>query len=173
MSGRSAQIFGNAQESSEKFDYFVCGVAGALFAYIGENYHPLKFGCGISLLEPVALLLLAASFFVGLKHIETGIAIKRINYQLLVAAERSGQLADALSKEGNMFYNAEGLEVMTRQQAEAARALYLNNMKILNAKIEEATIPHNRLYTARNILLMLGFLCIFLAKILQPYTQVA
>jgi hypothetical protein len=42
----SLTIFEKEHEAREKYTYFVCGLAGALFAYIGKDYfpdHPLNY----------------------------------------------------------------------------------------------------------------------------------
>jgi hypothetical protein len=102
---RSIELFGITQKSSERFDYFVCGVAGALFAYIGEHYEPHKLEFGFSLLEPISLVMLACSFFVGLKQIETVIVQRRINYKILDVSERAGNMTRALSGGNGPYYN--------------------------------------------------------------------
>ena len=83
MSERSIEVYFKADESSEKFDYFVCSVAGALFAYIGRDYVPRKLGLGIPLIEPLSLVFLVASFYCGIKRIECKIHARRLNHKRL------------------------------------------------------------------------------------------
>jgi hypothetical protein len=171
VSTRSTDYFGQMQESSEKFDYFVCGVAGALFAYIGQSYHPQKLVFGISVLEPISLLMLAASFFVGLKHLEMVLVVRRINFLRLDAAEKIGGLTEALNSGPGPYYNATGPEFLDREQTQALRKQYLDQMKLLVGDREVATTKAATFYRVRNALLFLGFLAIFLSKILQPYAN--
>jgi hypothetical protein len=167
---RSIELFGITQQSSEKFDYFVCGVAGALFAYIGEHYTPQRFEIGISLLDPSALLFLAGAFFVGLKQIETVIVMRRINFKIVDSSERAGNMTKALSGgTGGPYYNEEGGEILTLADVHRIRQERIQEREALQPKLQEATLKAQRLYKVRDWLLILGFLCVFASKILKPY----
>jgi hypothetical protein len=65
MNETSFDLFSKEHAASERFDYFVCGIAGALFAYIGQAYTPHTFGSRYYYLMPAALLL-TVSFLFGL-----------------------------------------------------------------------------------------------------------
>jgi hypothetical protein len=88
----SIEVYRRSHEAAEKLDYFICGVGGALFAYIGQNYIPHKLEFGISLLEPLALIFLAGAFFAGLKRIETCNAQTNINHEQLKLNDESKEL---------------------------------------------------------------------------------
>ena len=97
MSERSIEIFKMSQAAWDKFDYFVCGSSGALFAYIAQTYVPQKLALWYPLLEPLALLLLAGSFVVGLLRIESCGHLGTLNFKLLHAGECAGELTKFLA----------------------------------------------------------------------------
>ena len=173
MSTRSTELFYRLHESAEKFDYFVCGVSGALFAYIGQNYHPQKLEIGISLYEPISLLFLAGAFFVGLMHVERVVLNRYINFQMLHAGEAAGNIMTAL-KSGQMSYdNKDSGETLDRQQAEQLRLKYLEDKNRLELDLTAKGKIEDRLYRVRNLLLLLGFATVFLSKLLEPYANAA
>jgi hypothetical protein len=171
MSTRSIEIHKMAWESEEKLDYFVCGVAGALFAYLGQNYAPRKLEIGVSALEPLALLFLVAAFFVGMKRIETAIILKHLNQRMLDAAEKAGNLAKALAASSGPYGNEEGGEVYDRETALTMRQDYLEKRDATQAALEPVKRKAKQLYKWRNRCLYLGFCAVFAAKLLQPYSS--
>ena len=167
---RAIEVFGHYQASQEKFDYFICGVAGALFAYVGEHYVPQKITFGVSALEPLALLFLVLSFFAGLKGIERAIALKRNNHANLDLREKAGNFISALQGGSGPYYNPEGGEIIGQTELIARRAEYLRQSQVIDAAIETLIKREHRYRNCRNIFLLLGFLALLAAKILQPYT---
>jgi hypothetical protein len=169
MSNRSIDAFARAHESLEKFDYFICGVGGALFAYLGQHYLPKKFELGPSAFEPLALVLLATSFFVGLKRVEVINYLMQLNAQMLDAAEQAGGRLQALVQGPGPYFNSVGGEVTDRQTVESERVEYLQFKEAIEKKLTEGRAKAIKLYHIRNTFLVLGFVSIFLAKVLQPY----
>ena len=47
------ELFRKGHESADKFDYFICTVAGAIFAYDAEHYLPRRLDFSFHLFEPV------------------------------------------------------------------------------------------------------------------------
>ena len=88
---KTVELFARAQESQEKFDYFVCGISGALFAYLGPLYTPRKLAFDASLFEPLALSCFIVSFYMGLKRIEHTTEAKRLNFHHFQACDRASQ----------------------------------------------------------------------------------
>jgi hypothetical protein len=165
---RSIEIFGRAQASSEKFDYFVCGVAGTLFAYIAQTYQPERLNLGTSSLEPISLVLLGLAFYFGIKQIEVSVAIKKLNFQSLNAAENVEKLAGGLRQQVDPveFENGDKMprvlvETLRRENADAQK----KSSEQLQLKIEKMS----SLGKIRDRFLLLGFLAIFIAKLLEPY----
>ncbi len=50
MDERSIEVYGHYREAEQKLDYFVCGISGALFAYLGQHYIPHKLVCDATIL---------------------------------------------------------------------------------------------------------------------------
>lgn len=105
MSDKSFDLFSKEHAASEKFDYFICSVAGALFAYIAQNYQPHKLDSWYHCLMPAALLSLTLSFLFGAWLIKKGIEITKINKECVAAIERNvaiqNNLRETDSKQGN------------------------------------------------------------------------
>jgi hypothetical protein len=109
------ELYRRGHEAAEKLDYFICGVAGALFACIGQNYKPHKIEFGLTLIEPLALVLLAFAFFAGLKRIEMCNAATHINHEQLKVDEQGKELAKRMEASG------EGRKMFEPQWAGQAR----------------------------------------------------
>lgn len=170
MSQQSVHLIGKTHESETKFDYFVCGLAGAIFAYILKDYAPRRIDFGISMLEPMALLFLSFAFFMGLKRIESTKMLNLLNYEFLDASEKAGEMTAALLKAGEgPSFNRETGEVYNPAIIEQKRQNYRLEAQVLEPLITERIRISGRYYTARNCFLYLGFITIFAAKILQPY----
>jgi hypothetical protein len=89
-------LFKAHRESSEKFDYFVCGVSGALFAYLGQKFDGTTPILAFSF-ELAALGALATSFYYGLKRIELSITCLGGNYRQAEAAEAKKSIIGTLN----------------------------------------------------------------------------
>jgi len=74
------------RQSTEKFDYFVLGLSGALCAYISQTYTPTILGRNPGTLELMALCMFVAAVVAGFKRIEG--TISNLRYaQLLIGAQ--------------------------------------------------------------------------------------
>ncbi len=104
-------------------------------------------------------------------HLEEVLVVRSINYRWLESAETVGNLTEALNSGPGPYYNATGPELLDRTQTQALRKQYLEKMELLGGDREVATTKAATFYRARNVLLFLGFLAIFLSKILQPYAN--
>jgi hypothetical protein len=78
------ELYSKSRDSLEKFDYFICSVAGAIFAYVAQHYTPKVLAIDAATLEPVSLVLLAASFFCGIKRIELSGTIHNMDRYLTI-----------------------------------------------------------------------------------------
>jgi hypothetical protein len=85
------------RESSEKFDYFVCGVSGALFAYLGQKFDGTTPVLAF-ILEVAALGALATSFYYGLKRVEISVTCPRGNYRQAEAAAAKKSIFGTLNE---------------------------------------------------------------------------
>ncbi len=170
MSARSIEVFGISQEAQGKLDYFLCGVTGALFAYLGEHYIPRRLEPDATCLEPLALLFLMCAFFAGIKRLEHSGLAKQFNYEMLDAAEKAGKYTKALS-EGpvGVVYNEEGGQITNQSAIAVKRQEYMDNQAIGESLMRKAGEKSGFYYRVRNRLLYLGFLTVLAAKLLTPY----
>jgi hypothetical protein len=169
MGDRSVEVHMRHQEEASKFDYFICTVSGALFAYVAQTYIPHRIDLSPALLEPLSLVFLGASFFFGLKRLEQANVVMRLNSRLLDAGEKAGSLTARMLQPGEMFYNEESGEVFDRTTLEKKRDAYLGVAKSINVQFSKLEKQGLKFYNLRNLFLMLGFLTIFAAKVSQPY----
>lgn len=171
MSERSIEAFGRYHEGEQKLDYFICGVAGALFAYIGQHYIPRKLHLDASVLEPMALLFIGASFFFALKRIGNTVLLMRVNHLMLHAAENAGKITGALAKGqgGAPFFNEEAGDVLTPEQMAKERESSLSARDHSRKQLDKLRKKGRCFWRWRNYLLALGIAALFASKILLPY----
>jgi hypothetical protein len=173
MSDRSTDIYGLAHASIEKFDYFICGVTGALFAYLSQTYQPHKIEDAFSILQISSLLLLAASFYAGMKRIQFFILMTRINHEALSASEAAGKITTSLFEYSgaNVFHNQGSGELKKPEELERKRVDHLKQAKDLEGSfpmVRKKAICYGRV---REGFLLAGFATILLSKVWQPYQQ--
>lgn len=101
----SLSLFEKEHAAREKYVYFVCGLAGALFAYIGKDYypeHPIKI---IAVLTISALISLTLCVAFGMARIQVYTHGLSINRDVLVAEEKleniRGCKVKQMAKESN------------------------------------------------------------------------
>ncbi len=171
MDERSIEVYGHYREAEQKLDYFVCGISGALFAYLGQHYIPHKLVCDATILEPLALLFFAISFYYGLIRIETAMLCLRINHLILHAGEGAGKMIEALANQSSPapFYNVEGGEVYNAAQIEEKRQHYLEEKEHLETQLKTIQSKGRRHWNLRNWFLYLGFAAVFISKLSTPY----
>ncbi|HEV7473793.1 MAG TPA: hypothetical protein VGN90_07080 [Pyrinomonadaceae bacterium] len=167
MSERSIVAFEHYRDASQRFEYFILGVSGALCAYIGQHLTPHKIGLTPYTLELLSLLLLVGSVFVGFKRIEKIIVCHVLNHRLLYLNEERGQLVTNFK--GQPLVNASSGESFSAK-ATARRISELHeSIPALQEQFDRAAVKGNTYYKVRNWLLAAGFLGLLISKILIPY----
>src|SRR6187455_2199979 len=84
---RSLEAYSLHAEASQKFDYFVAGVAIALVGYLGSRFEPQPIGWNARTIEMAAIVLLLVSAFCGLKRIETTVRLFAVQFSRLETSE--------------------------------------------------------------------------------------
>jgi hypothetical protein len=156
-------LFSKGHESASKYDYFVCSVAGAVFAYAAEHYAPQRFISYFQLLEPCSLLILAASFYCGIRRLHFAALGIQINHLINDGQEKAGQLNNEL-KTNQEKYSPQAVQAMSKDMQE-----HYANAFALDPVLAKANAAAQKWYRWRDRLLTLGFLAIFLAKVLPPF----
>ena len=87
---RSDKLRTTWRDSTEKFDYFILGVTGALCAFISQTYKPAKIGVNAGTLEVVALLILVLAVVASFRRLEKSLLTTATNHQELHAYEARG-----------------------------------------------------------------------------------
>lgn len=162
--------FERSSKAQIKFDYFMCGVAGALFAYIAQTYAPQKLDNCFSILQTASLLMLAISFYCGIKRIQTTNAVLRLNYKTFNANDVAENITGCLKDEKALVatHAATG-KPTTRQELEGQRANLLQLIDNYKKEVLVLQKKGNRLGWIQVNFLFFGFLLILVAKISQPY----
>ena len=169
MTDESKLLFERGHQSIEKFNYFLCTVAGALFAYIAQTYTPQKLDNFFSVLQTISLLLLAVSFCCGIIRIQTANMITRLDYEYLEACKIIANLDENLKSGLAHFKNNTTGETVTRESLQSRRDSLVKEMLEKNGHIPNKKSLARHLGTAQLYLLLAGFLIIFVAKVFQPY----
>jgi len=164
-------LYKATQEAQQRFEYFITGITGALFAYIAQTYTPQKIDFSASTLEPIALVFLAFSFFLGLLRINHMYHSLGMNYEQLEASESAKAIEKALR-------DAEPHKALLPPEQQKYMNEWTQEMKALRDRAQAAKGFVDQLnrqgmtfYSLRNILLLAGFASVVLAKILEPYSK--
>jgi hypothetical protein len=161
------ELFRKGHEAADKFDYFVCTVAGAIFAYDAEHYVPRRLDFSFHSLESVSLLLLALAFYCGLKRIEASRTVTQLNHGLVDCEDKAKQLA-LLILDPTATRHISG-QISDKSNLDQERQKYLKYAKANETNIPKFVRKATRHQKMRDIFLLCGFVAIFLAKVLQPY----
>ncbi|MGB8370146.1 MAG: hypothetical protein ACLPYZ_06475 [Limisphaerales bacterium] len=169
MNEYSIEIFLRAHESQRKFDYFICSVAGALFAYIAQTYAPQKLDSLFSYLQTFSLPILAISFWAGIRRIQTANKLTYIDYALSEARENISHITEQLRGDFTQYTNNTTGERVTRESLELKRQNRLKDVSEYGKQSLNEMPRSRRLGRAQLFFLLLGFGLIFSARALQPY----
>jgi len=154
-------------EATQKFDYFMAGLTGAIIAYVGQAFSPQKLGWNSSTLELVALLLLIGAFWCAFKRIETfaeylGVMLRR---------NRADDSAIAL-REASQNKVARDLRTGTSLTREQKASLIEKSIQLADSADTELKAKGAKamnFYKARNYLLIAGFLLLLVSRVLSAY----
>jgi hypothetical protein len=110
-------LFTKQHASNERLDYFMCGVAGALFAYTGQTFTPEKLSFYACIATIVSLLLLSLSFYCGYRRILAQNSITRSNHKEIATCDLIKTMFERINEYEN--YEKRGLRgTMTNEMGE-------------------------------------------------------
>jgi hypothetical protein len=164
---RSVIAYEHAREASQRFEYFILGVSIGLCAYIGQTLSPQKLGLNPYTLEVCSLVMLIASIVVGFKLIESVIMCHRYNQAILHLAEERGQLVSNFT--GSPLLNTESGILRSPEQVQERIAMLGKKIPGAKRKFKQKSAVVLRYYRIRNWLLGIGFIGLFVSKIIVPY----
>ena len=165
----SMMTFAGARDGQQKFDYFVTGLTGALFAYVAQTYVPKRIGFDAATLEPLALTFLAASFFLGLRRIETTIRVMSLNHEMLDSSEKAGRMTEAMAKGVTRGFNPHSGAFIEPGEIPRRRAELMSRARAAEKALLKAIERGSTHYKSRNLLLVGGFAAFILSKVFAPY----
>ena len=166
---RSDGLFAKWRESTEKFDYFVLGILGALCAYISQSYKPERIGLNPGTFELIALLVLVLGAVLGFRRIEAINQAKLINYRILHSYEKRGVLVSVL--QNGPGTNTQTGETYTPEYASNEITKLDRLIKLLQPQLDASQARALKRYHQRNVLTLIGFLMILAAKLFSAYVK--
>jgi len=170
MSHENAKILYKAsQEAQQKFEYFLTGAIGAMFAYTAQTYTPKKLDFSPSTMEPVAIICFAVAFYFGIRRIDC------LYHHLGISSQEAQALGDAKELENALRMVAENPLVCTPRAGMTVSKIE-SDLEHLRSRAQSAKTILKKLddkvgsfYTWRNRLMLAGFFLIFLGRVLSPY----
>jgi hypothetical protein len=164
---RSDGVYEKWRESTEKFDYFILGVLGALCAFISQTYKPDRIGINPGTLELLALLVLVSGAVFGFRRIEATNQTSLINHKMLHANERRGVMVSII-QDGPKTNEQTG-ETYTPEFARNEIENLTQQLNQLRPLVESAKKQAHKAYKLRNRLTFWGFVMLLAAKVLSAY----
>lgn len=114
---RSVEVFKGLRDAQQKLDYFMLGLASALFAYVGAKYEPMPLSFSQNTVELLSLGLFLISILAGFKRLDINIALMRLNFRKLDMNEKKGAIVQGLSMRGDVL-NTDTGEPLDRNYAQ-------------------------------------------------------
>jgi len=164
---RSDGVHEKWRESTEKFDYFILGILGALCAYISQSYKPEKLAINPGTVELLSLLIFVLASIIGFRRIETTNLATLINHQILHAHERCGALTSVLHN--GPGFNSQTGQTYTPEYAQQEIPKLRKRIEQLSPHLHKVQEKAQRHYRVRNALMLLGFLTLLAAKVFSAY----
>jgi hypothetical protein len=163
-----SKIFESWREASQKFDYFVAGLIGALVAFIGQSFKPVQIGINPGTLELFSLLILVMSFLASFKRIESNTECLRLAFELNRLEDQVvGLLTTKESR--TIAYSTQTGQPMTDVERETKIESLQTQYKVKNQSLNNSSNWAHRYYHWRNYLLIFGFVLLLVARVLKTY----
>lgn len=169
MNEKSFELHSKEHASGEKFDYYICSAAGALFAYIGQTYTPHVFDSWYFFLTPIALLALTVCFGIGLWTISISKLVTTLNKEVVLLLEESTQILELLGNGDGEFFDSPKQKRATRVELVAKVETNKVSMNEMREDAMKEIKKADTLNFIRNLSLGVGFLLILASKVLQSY----
>lgn len=159
-----SEAYAHWLQATEKYDYFIAGLAAALAGYVGQNLPPVRLGLNAGTVETLAVACFIASLVCAAKRIETTAHLLRLQSEGITLAEEQRQT------EGDTIV----IDAKTREPlSPVVVAERLQKLRDLREALERVTgrvKPRvSSLATARDLLLVAGLLVLVLARVWSGY----
>ena len=164
---RSDKLLIEWKQSIEKFDYYVLGIAVALFAYSAKDFVAQPLGLNAATVEAASLAVLLGAIIVGFLSIQATITTGFWNHQQLYFGEVGGGLAK--NNTSNHVLNEKTGEIYSPQEVQESIRLCAGNRHNASEQVNKSRKSAERYYDARNILLVIALCGLFAGKLLHGY----
>jgi hypothetical protein len=169
---RSIIAFEHYREGEQRFEYFITGVSTALCAYVGQTLQPHQFGYNAYTLEVISLALIVGSIILSFKRLELGVTIHSLNHSRLHMGEVRGEYMSAFRENPlSPILNKETGDFIPPEQIAKQIQVCGRYMRARDNQLRRAQARILKYYDWRNWLLLLGFLGLFISKILAAYSK--
>ncbi|WP_411825418.1 hypothetical protein [Luteolibacter sp. AS25] len=162
-------LYQATQAAEQKFEYFITGAIGAMFAYSVQSFIPRCIDSIFAALEPVAIICFAVAFLCGLRRMECLFNFLGISYEKNLALGDAKVTEEALRRmaaDPIQYRLREGLSVeAVAKDAQADRSRAKSADPLLDSLGKKVRTLHHW----RNRLMIAGFFLIFSARIVTPY----
>jgi hypothetical protein len=153
-------------ESSQKFDYFVTGIAIALVGWLGGRTDAIVFSSWADRVYLAALAFLLGAAFSGLKRLEVSNTALRLNTLALIGEETASARETAVQTPGTLV-DAQTGEELDRQVVAESATEQAELAKQARSLMEQSATRSSRWYTARSWLLVTGLALFVIGRILE------
>ncbi len=164
---KSLMTYENYRQASDKFDYFILGLSGALCAYVAQGLKPERLGANSYTYELAALGILVFGVILGFRRLEAIVICVKLNHELMLASEGRSTIVKAMEGQGQV--RGEHGELIPGQDLPKRLREYGISIKALEPTLDEVRDRAGTLYRWRNGVLLVGFLVLVGARVAGPY----
>jgi hypothetical protein len=151
-----ADLHKSLREGQQKLNYFLLGLAAAMFAYLGKDFRVHALALNRETVELAALLCFAASVAIGVLVVSASLTIQQWNIALLQSHREHLEFTGALQS-GQAHLDVNTGETVTHAQLTERIEHLLGSSKDLNKRLEAAVRYATELGLARTGTLLVGF----------------
>ncbi|MDF1811416.1 MAG: hypothetical protein P1V20_04360 [Verrucomicrobiales bacterium] len=162
-------VYDAAHAAQQKFEYFLTGSIGAMFAYTAQTYNPEKLGVNPSTIEAAAIITFAVAFFLGICRISAIYISLAISYEQLHARADAKAIREGLKTVDSVAESLSPQQKENRDQLRQLLASKESRSQSAQALRDEAHRKGLLYHNSRNYLLMLGFGLLICSKLWTPY----
>ena len=165
---RSIEVFKGLKEAQQKLDYFMLGLASALFAFVGGKYEPMPISFSQNSIELLSLALFFISILAGFKRLDINIALMQLNFRKLDINEKKRAIVQALSMNGKVL-NTDTGESLNKNNAAQILDMIEDNIPKTETNLKKYSNYYTWSFDIRNWALILGFIALGFSKVLGVY----
>jgi hypothetical protein len=164
---RSVRVYFAWLDASQRFDYFVTGVSVAMVGYLASTVKADPYSVS-STLEVLALILILASAYVGLRRIEATLVAMQLDGKRLASGEAAGALKYIHRTGGRSLRTSTGEIIEANEAGRRANEQTAFSADVERLEQQWMDRAAGR-YRWRNLLLLSGILVLVSARVVHAY----